>query len=123
MSEAPPVKDQWHRCELVFGSVHPRSMLRETYTALTGTPMPDHALEETSEPRGFMIGVGRTTTFWLSIGDGTSIRTEDWWEDNIADPDEYVFSISARTSESLEKAVAAVIATAAAHQWPLRARR
>ena len=98
-------------------------MLHEIYKALTGTPMPDHAIEETSEPRGFMIGVGRTTTFTLSIGDDIWIRTEDWWEDNIADPDEYTFAISARTPESLERAAAAVIATAATQQWPLRQRR
>ena len=126
MSEPPaPYVDKWpHRVSLVFGpEVGLRETMRGTYEALTGTPMPEGAIEESREPRGFMIGVGQTYTYLLSIGDELWIRTEDWWEDNIADPDEYTFMIAARTNESMERAASALLATAATHQWTLKRRQ
>ena len=109
MSDARPF-----RKELVFGGGGCTQLLYDTYLALTGTPLPDDKLARSSEPRGFMIGVGRTINYWVSIGEDISIGVEDWWEDNIADPDEFNYTISARTKELLDKTVAAMRAAAAA---------
>ena len=113
-----------YRCELVFGSeVHIYAVLRGAYQALLGTPLDDNEIEEVTEPRGFMIGVGQTSTYSITIGADVRISADTWWEDNIADPEEIAFGVSVRSPMALDRVANAVIAAAASHGVPLRGRR
>ncbi len=58
-----------------------------------------------SSPRGFMAGMGTTYHYYLLIDNSICITTQDWWEDNIADPEEFDFHVRATSAEALERAV------------------
>ncbi|MEO8702975.1 MAG: hypothetical protein ABI867_23215 [Kofleriaceae bacterium] len=109
------VDARWpHRRVVILSSVPVERVLRVVYQALTGTALPETSsrLVIRSEPRGFMIGMGETLSYRLMVGDVTCVDAEDWWEDNISDPETTEFVIQARTAEALEQAVAALTAAA-----------
>jgi hypothetical protein len=60
------------------------------------------------EHRGFMPGMGETLTYHLLVGDEIHIEVGDYWEDNIADPEEAVFRVQARSVEALDRAIKAL---------------
>jgi hypothetical protein len=68
------------------------------------TPRGDGVLTTTA-PRGFMPGMGQTLSYYLLVAEEIFMESEDYWEDNIADPDAADFKIRATSDAPLERAV------------------
>jgi hypothetical protein len=68
------------------------------------TPRGDGVLTTTA-PRGFMPGMGATLRYSLLVAEEIVIESEDYWEDNIADPDAAEFNIRAISEAPLECAI------------------
>ena len=140
-------EERSHRRSLVFAHEIPNVLvLRDVYAALTNGVLPEtsdtatvsarngHVSESwlsdrgdglvvVREPRGFMMGMGETWTHVLAVGDDVRVEVEDWWEDNIADPDRVVFEVRARSAEALERATSAILIAASARGFSLLERR
>lgn len=121
-----------HRAFVTFpADLHLRQTLLDVYAKLTeqrplsiettvwdsweGSSLDEGLLSErgdglvrTHEPRGFMIGVGQTLFYHLLVSDEVTISVTDWWEDNIADPDHYTFSVRAASADARDRATSAL---------------
>jgi hypothetical protein len=67
-----------------------------------------------SRHRGFMPGMGQTLTYFVVAGDEVCVEVEDYWEDNIADPDSAPFQVRGRSAQDLARATSAVSSALAA---------
>ncbi|MBN2498619.1 MAG: hypothetical protein JXR96_28775 [Deltaproteobacteria bacterium] len=61
-----------------------------------------------SQPRGFMPGMGETLTHILLVGSRMCMEVEDYWEDNIKDPETTEFHVRADSAQALERATGAL---------------
>jgi len=64
--------------------------------------------------RGFMPGMGQTLTYFLVVGDGLCVEVQDYWEDNIADPESATFQVRAGSEQDLKRATCALESAIAA---------